>query len=222
MSPHTFVPCKGSAGKVLWSPRCHSDLELRSAEIVLFPCLCAQGHLGGFTGGPASQTQLPETQAPVPGRRGVITKCFGIRRPSFNSQFQHLLTLAWTDNSLCLRRPQFPLRDPVLRWDAGFPILTETLLILPEVAYHSLWAEWASRLPCLVCLGLKAKVKLLSHVQFFVTPWTARLLCLQDFPGKSTGSGCHFLLQGIFPTQGLNLGLLHCRQTLYHLSHQES
>ena len=32
--------------------------------------------------------------------------------------------------------------------------------------------------------------------------------------------GCHFLLQGIFPTQGLNLGLQYCRQILYHLSHQ--
>ena len=32
--------------------------------------------------------------------------------------------------------------------------------------------------------------------------------------------GCHFLLQGIFPTQGSNSGLLHCRQTLYHLSHR--
>ena len=30
---------------------------------------------------------------------------------------------------------------------------------------------------------------------------------------------CHFLLQGIFPTQELNPGLLHCRQMLYHLSH---
>ena len=32
--------------------------------------------------------------------------------------------------------------------------------------------------------------------------------------------GCHFLFQGNFPTLGLNLGLLHCRQTLYHLSHE--
>ena len=32
--------------------------------------------------------------------------------------------------------------------------------------------------------------------------------------------GCHLLLQGIFPTRGLNLGLPPCRQTLYHLSHQ--
>jgi len=40
-----------------------------------------------------------------------------------------------------------------------------------------------------------------------------------EFPGKSPGVGCHFLLQGIFPTLGSNLGLLHCRQTLYRLSH---
>ena len=33
--------------------------------------------------------------------------------------------------------------------------------------------------------------------------------------------GCHFLLQGIFLTQGSKPGLLHCRQVLYHLSHQE-
>ena len=34
--------------------------------------------------------------------------------------------------------------------------------------------------------------------------------------------GCHFLFQGIFPTQGSNLGLLSCRQILYHLSHHGS
>ena len=48
-----------------------------------------------------------------------------------------------------------------------------------------------------------------------------RLLRPWDFPGKNTGVGCHFLLQEIFLTQGLNPGLLHCRQTLYHLSHRE-
>ena len=35
----------------------------------------------------------------------------------------------------------------------------------------------------------------------------ARLLCPWDFPGKNTGVDCHFFLQGIFPIQGLNLGL---------------
>ena len=43
-----------------------------------------------------------------------------------------------------------------------------------------------------------------------------------DSPGKNTGVGCHALLQGIFPTQGLNSDLLHCRWILYHLSHQGS
>ena len=46
--------------------------------------------------------------------------------------------------------------------------------------------------------------------------------CPWDSPGKSTGVGCHALLQGIFPAQGLNQGLLHCKQFLYHLSHQGS
>ena len=48
------------------------------------------------------------------------------------------------------------------------------------------------------------------------TLWTvpARHLHPWDFPGKITGVGCYFLLQGVFPTQESNLGLLHCRQTL--------
>ena len=41
-------------------------------------------------------------------------------------------------------------------------------------------------------------------------------------PGKNTGVGCHALLQGIFPTQGLNPGLPHCRHILYHLSQHRS
>ena len=43
-----------------------------------------------------------------------------------------------------------------------------------------------------------------------------------DSTGKNPGGGCHSLLQGIFLIQGWNPGLLHCRQILYHLSHQES
>ena len=45
---------------------------------------------------------------------------------------------------------------------------------------------------------------------------SSRLLCAWDFPGKSTGLGYHFLLQGIFPIQGSNPRLLHYRQILYH------
>ena len=41
-------------------------------------------------------------------------------------------------------------------------------------------------------------------------------------PGKNTGVGCHFLLQGIFLIQGLNPGIPHCRQVLYQLNYQGS
>ena len=50
----------------------------------------------------------------------------------------------------------------------------------------------------------------------------AKLFSPWHSPGKNPGVGCHSLLQGIFLTQGLNPGLLHCRQILDHLSHQGS
>ena len=61
---------------------------------------------------------------------------------------------------------------------------------------------------------------MLSCVQLFVTPWTepTRLLCPWKSPDQNIGVGCHSYLEGIFPIQGSNLGLLHCRQILYHLN----
>ena len=58
------------------------------------------------------------------------------------------------------------------------------------------------------------------------TFWTGlhptRLLCPWDFPGKNTGVGCHFTLQGIFTAQGLNQHLLHWEADSLSLSHQGS
>ena len=64
---------------------------------------------------------------------------------------------------------------------------------------------------------------MLSCVWHLAVPWTVGKgpLCQQNFPGKNTRVGSHSLLQGIFPTQGSNQGLLHCRQILYHLSYQK-
>ena len=70
----------------------------------------------------------------------------------------------------------------------------------------------------LICNSVP-KWKLLSHVRFFATPWTIQPM---DSPGQNTGVGSLSLLQGIFPTQGSNPGLLHCRQILYQLSHKGS
>ena len=52
--------------------------------------------------------------------------------------------------------------------------------------------------------------------------YPARLLCSWDFPSKNTSVGCHFLLQGIFLKQGLNLSLLQCRGILYYWAAQEA
>ena len=63
----------------------------------------------------------------------------------------------------------------------------------------------------------------LSCVELFTTPWTVSHqapLSMGDSPGKNTGLGYYFHLQRIFPIQGLNLGLLHCRQILYQLSYK--
>ena len=58
-------------------------------------------------------------------------------------------------------------------------------------------------------LYINKKVKLLvaQLCRLFETPWTV-VLCPWDSPGKNTEAGCHFLLQGIFPIQGLNPYLL--------------
>ena len=60
----------------------------------------------------------------------------------------------------------------------------------------------------------KWKWKSLNRVWLFATPWNS--------PGQNTGVGSYSLLQGIFRTQGLNPGLLHCRQVLYQLGHKGS
>ena len=68
---------------------------------------------------------------------------------------------------------------------------------------------------------MKVKVKLLSRVQLFVTPWIVVYQAppSMGFSRQECWSGLPFASLGIFPTQESNLGLPHCRQTLYSLSH---
>ena len=81
-----------------------------------------------------------------------------------------------------------------------------------------------------VCLSLSSFMKmesvsqLLSRVRLFATPRTAAFQAplSMRFSSKNTGVGYPALLQGIFPTQGSNPGLLHCRRILYCLSPQGS
>ena len=92
------------------------------------------------------------------------------------------------------------------------------MLFLDKFIHHPL--IFPSRLSLKGCNDL-VHIYMLScfnHVQFFATLWTVacQILCPWDSPDKNTGVGFHALLQGIFLAQGLNLGLLSCRQFLYH------
>ena len=86
-----------------------------------------------------------------------------------------------------------------------------------------------SKPPYLLCIYL-FRILLLTSAQLYLTlcdPMDCsppRLLSPWNSPGKNTGVGCHFLLQGIFPTQGSNLCLfVSCvgRWVLYHQRHLE-
>ena len=67
-------------------------------------------------------------------------------------------------------------------------------------------------------MGLHVCVRLAAQLYPTLQPqglYPIRLLCPQDLLSKNTGVGSHSLLRGIFPTQGSNPGLLHCRRFLY-------
>ena len=95
--------------------------------------------------------------------------------------------------------------------------LLSTMLCCLGTLDFGCWSEWQHS-TCSHCPVECAM--LLSH---FSCVWLFVTLCMTacqiphpwDSPGKNIGMGCHFLLQGIFPTQGWNLSLPHCRQIPY-------
>ena len=66
--------------------------------------------------------------------------------------------------------------------------------------------------------GPKVKVKVVPSCPTLCNP----LDYTWNSPGQNAGVGSLSLLQEIFPTQGLNPGLLHCRRVLYQLSYKRS
>ena len=91
------------------------------------------------------------------------------------------------------------------------------------LAWRIPWTEEPGKLVC-ACMH----ARLLQSCPTLCDPMDCSLLGSSvhgDSPGKNTGVGCHDLLQGIFPTQGLKLGLLqwwslHSRWILYQLSYR--
>ena len=95
----------------------------------------------------------------------------------------------------------------------------QTFPFSPELQYSHLYPpDLIIAHPYVLCLVAQSCPTLCDHMDCS-SPGTS---VHDDYPGKNTGVGSHALLQGIFPTQGSNPGLLHCRKILYCLSHQRS
>ena len=94
------------------------------------------------------------------------------------------------------------------------------LVMIPFVGEVGLWRIFlflffSSILPIFLCACVCVGCSVMSDSLWPHGLYTAsRLLCAWNSPGKNTGVGSHSAFQGIFPSQGSNPGLLHCRQTL--------
>ena len=91
--------------------------------------------------------------------------------------------------------------------------ISPAILPFRNWASHALISLWSEVKVTQLCLTLCDPMDC-SPPGSLESPW--------DSPGKNTGVGGHSLLQGIFPIQTANPGLLHCRRILDRLSHQGS
>ena len=105
------------------------------------------------------------------------------------------------------------LRDPDLCPVQTVSLLSQASFHQPLVCYLWWWHLWVGQ-----CLVTQSHLSLCSPMNW--SPPGSSVLA--DSPGKNNGVGCHALLQRIFPIQGWNPGLLHCRWILYQLNHQGS
>ena len=84
---------------------------------------------------------------------------------------------------------------------------------MTTMLWNKITQKWIHTPSCLVTNSLSA---------LFLLGYSCQTPLSMGFSKQDTGVDCHSLLQGIFPAQRLNLGLLLCRQILYHLSHKGS
>ena len=111
-------------------------------------------------------------------------------------------------------------------WSPGYPgtdSLFRSLFWLETFVQSENCRQWHCGLPWDICVC--ACVRVCVSCSVMPTPCDP-LDCSCQAPlsmefsrQENTGVGCHALLQGVFPTQGLNPGLPHYRQILYHLSY---
>ena len=121
------------------------------------------------------------------------------------------LLAVWSSPRPCVPRRTWACWAEVLHQQCGAPVQAKKTLTTSEF-------------PSLPRHSLTSKFNLQNLCEWlFVTPWgvARQPPCPWNFPGKNTGVVSHSLLQ-IFPTQGSNPDLPHCRQIPYCLSHQGS
>ena len=139
--------------------------------------------------------------------------------------------LRWHLVHVTLRKTCCQLQGP--HWDPPWAPTSQTPPALPATRRPFLLPfltlpRLSTDCPLQTLSGLlkvdKENCESLSHVQFHVTPWTVahQAPLVMEFFRQNAGVGSPSLLQGIFPTQGLNPGVPLCRQILYHLSHRGS
>ena len=128
----------------------------------------------------------------------------------------------WNDISESESQSCPTLCDPIDCSTPGFPVL----LHLPEFTQTHQLVMPSNHLilchPLLLPPSIFPSVSEVKVAQFHPTLWPHGLYSPWNSPGQNTGVGSLSLLLGIFPTQGSNPGLSHCRQILYQLSHQGS
>ena len=90
-------------------------------------------------------------------------------------------------------------------FNENIAVASEWETLPPRTHFGNVWKLWSE-----------------SHLLVSDCLWPHGLYSPWNSPGQNTGVGSYSLLQGIFPTQGLYPGLLHCRKILYQLSHQGS
>ena len=113
---------------------------------------------------------------------------------------------------------------PIKVWSMKSLIVSSTSQLSPILSNtgEKLEVGYMSKCKCFFVKLTETELKSLSRVRLFATPWTVanHAPLSMGFSSQEYWSGCHFLLQRIFLTQGLNPGLPHSRQTLYRLNHQ--
>ena len=109
------------------------------------------------------------------------------------------------------------------QWRGKFLVISYVIMTVDNFFSKSFLLSWRTSSCIFVQLTTLCYSRLYGETMYCSLPGVLSMaFCPWNFPDKNTGLGSHSLLQGIFPTQGSNSGLLQCRQIPYHLSHQGS